>query len=200
MELIELYYKLLSYYGKQGWWPISHKFQPPEWEICIGAILTQNTNWNNVEKALKQLKLADCISLKKFVEIDKVQLQALIKSSGFFRQKAETLKNLTRFIANFNTFRNFTKHVEREELLKVKGIGNETADSILLYVCGKSHFVIDAYTKKLCAKLDIRIKDNPKYEDYKTFFEHNLPKDTNLYKEFHALIVRWGKAKFREMQ
>lgn len=197
IKLIEIYSKLLGYYGKQNWWPLSYNFKPKEWEICVGAILTQNTNWGNVEKALLSLKNANCLTVNEVLNVEQEKLEGFIRSSGFYRQKAERLKILGEFILGFGSFKRFVNNVKRVELLKVRGIGKETCDSILLYACNRPYFVIDAYTKRLCNKLGI-VKNN--YEDYRLFFESNLPKDIELYKEFHALIVRCGKDKFKEFQ
>ncbi len=194
-----IYTKLLEYYGKQNWWPISYNFQPKEWEICIGAILTQNTNWNNVEKALSTLNQHTCITPDDVIKIKEEKLYNLIRSSGFYKKKTDRLKNLSKFISTFKTFEDFKKKVKREDLLGINGIGPETADSILLYACDRPYFVIDTYTKRLCNQLNIKIKEKPKYEDYRELFEENLPKDVKLYKEFHALIVRCGKDKFKAL-
>jgi len=199
VNLIHNYSKLLNFYGKQNWWPINYHFKPREWEICIGAILTQNTNWKNVEKALAQLKNAKCISPQDTLYIRINCLQELIKSSGFYKQKSHRLKTLAACVISYGSFEKFKKGITREKLLALNGIGPETADSILVYVCNKPYFVIDAYTKRMCEKLNIKIKKNQKYEDYRNLFEKNIPRDTNLYKEFHALIVQWGKDKFKEL-
>ncbi len=196
--LIEIYKKLMAYYGKQAWWPVSYNFNPEELEICIGAILTQNTNWKNVEKALSILNQHRCTTANDIIKIKEDRLHQMIKSSGFYKQKTERLKILCKFIQTFGDFKRFSKDVKREDLLNLKGIGPETADSILLYACNKPYFVVDAYTKRMCEKL--KIKTNEKdYESYRLFFESNLPRDVMLYKEFHALIVRWGKDKFKEI-
>ncbi len=196
VNLLEIYNQLLNYYGRQNWWPIKYNFKPKEWEICVGAILTQNTNWNNVEKALKSLKENNCITIKGLLTIKKEKLEKIIRSSGFYKQKAERLKLLAKLISEYGSFKKFINTVKREDLLKVKGIGKETADSILLYVCNKKYFIIDTYTKKLCEKFNL-IKNN--YEDYRLFFENNLPKDIGIYKEFHALIVSSGKENFKNL-
>ena len=178
---------------------INGYFIPVEWEVCVGAVLTQNTNWSNVEKALASLKQAGCVSVPATATITTKQLQALIKSSGFFTQKAERLKTLASFITTFPSFAHFQKTVTREQLLSLKGVGPETADSILLYACNRPSFVIDAYTRRLCTALKIKLENKKTdfskvpYEIIREFFETNLPKDVGLYKEFHALIVAEGK-------
>jgi len=191
MNLSMLYEKLLKEFGRQNWWPMIRGFRPKEWEVCLGAVLTQNTNWKNVEKALENLKKKGVLSPQDIVETNTSTLQNLIRPSGFYRQKAERLKTLATFVLGFGDFERFKRGVKREELLKVKGIGFETADSILLYACGRPHFVIDAYTKRFTRNLGIKTKMD--YESLRKFFEENLPKDLGVYKEFHALIVEWGK-------
>lgn len=188
MRLMDIYDTLLKFHGHQKWWPCrtGNKF-----EICVGAILTQNTNWGNVEKAIGNLIKAQAISAEKIVGIDIRKLQSLIKPSGFFRQKALRLKEFSRFVLTFGSIDNFLRNVTREELLNVKGIGPETADSILLYACEKPYFVIDAYTRRMFSSLDL-IEDTD-YEYIRNFFERRVPRDAQLYKEFHALIVKHAK-------
>lgn len=193
MNLLEVYRKLLDGFGPQGWWPVQFCFSPGEWEICIGAILTQNTNWNNVERALENLKKNNIVTLEDFIKINIKKLENLIKPSGFYKQKAKRLREFAKFVLGFGSVENFLKKVGREELLKVKGIGPETCDSILLYAGNRPYFVIDSYTKRLVKKLGIETKMD--YESLRKLFENRLPKDVNLYKEFHALIVEWGKGK-----
>jgi endonuclease-3 related protein len=192
-RLMKAYEKLLKIYGHQNWWPRKHNFRPPEWEICVGAILTQNTNWKNVERALENLAKANVVSPEDVKNIEIEKLEELIRPSGFYKQKALRLKTFADFVLSFGSFENFKKKVERNELLKVKGIGFETCDSILLYACGRPFFVIDAYTKRFVRSLGIKTKMD--YESLRRYFERRLPKDLSLYKEFHALIVEWGKRK-----
>lgn len=186
---MKIYKELLKKHGKQNWWPTltSNKF-----EICIGAILTQNTNWKNAEKALVNLIDANAINPEKIATMPIKMLERLIRPSGFFRQKAKRLKEFSRFVLSYGSFDKFLSDVTREELLSVKGIGNETADSILLYACEKPFFVVDSYTRRLLLKHRL-IKGNEKYDDIRNFFESRLPKDVELYKQFHALIVVDGK-------
>ncbi|NIO20469.1 MAG: endonuclease [Candidatus Aenigmarchaeota archaeon] len=194
MDLLKVYEKLLKEYGKQNWWPMIRGFRPKEWEVCVGAILTQNTNWRNVERALENLLKNRILSPEDTLSTETKKLEEIIRPSGFYKQKAERLKKFARFVLDFGSFENFRKNVEREELLEVKGIGFETCDSILLYACERPYFVIDAYTKRFVRNLGIRTKGN--YESLRNYFEKNLPRDVGIYKEFHALIVEWGKQKF----
>lgn len=191
--LFKIYQKLLAYHGPQNWWPASGFTQPREWEICIGAILTQNTSWGNVEKALENLKAAKCRTPRNIAGMDLRKLQQMIKPSGFYRQKAQRLKLFSGFVIdNFRTTGHFLKTVTRDVLLRLNGIGKETADSVLLYACGRPYFVVDAYTKRIFSRIGI-VDASWNYEQIRALFESNLPKDIEIYKEFHALIVRHAK-------
>lgn len=192
MNILHIYHKLLRYFGRQNWWSVSHSFTPPELEICIGAILTQNTNWKNVEKALVNMEKSNCTSLNSILEIDENDLKKLIKPVGFFNQKAERVKLFVKYASNFGSFEDFLKKTKRSELLVIKGIGYETADSILLYAANRPYFVVDAYTKRIFSRTGL-IKKSWNYETVRSFFESYLPKDIDIYKEFHALIVELGK-------
>lgn len=191
-KLIGIYYKLLSHYGKQDWWPASGRFKPSEWEICMGAVLTQNTNWRNVERALENMEKGKVTAPADIKNISSKKLEALIRPSGFFSQKASNLKELAKFVLAYENFEKFSEQATREELLKIKGIGHETADSILLYACGRPFFVIDAYTRRVFHRLGL-IGEGWGYEKLREFFENSLPKKPALYNEFHALIVRHAK-------
>lgn len=176
------------------WWPVSGKFKPREFEIVIGAFLTQNTNWRNVEKALANLIAARKLTAISIAETPLPELRQLVKPSGFYRQKAKRLRDLCRFIDNFGG--DFYRAVTREQLLALTGIGKETADSILLYACNKPYFVVDAYTRRLLLREKL-FEGGKKYDQIKEIFERSLPKNVNLYKEFHALIVENEKNKVR---
>ena len=183
MRLLTLYDELLESYGHQHWWPADTPY-----EVVVGALLTQNTNWKNVEKAISNLKEAGALSPQKISAMDRRTLERLIRPSGFYRQKAERLKPLT---ARYMEIVSGRRALSREEFLLVKGVGPETADSIMLYAFSKPHFVIDAYTRRFCAHHNLgHFRD---YSGYKTLFESNLPRSVPLYKEYHALIVEWGK-------
>ena len=174
----QVYNLLLKHYGKQGWWPINGKYtgNPPKneneiFEICLGAILTQNTSWKNVEKALKKFKE---ISREYINSLNDNQLKEIIKPAGYYNQK-------TKKIRAFLKLTEFT----RENLLNTWGIGPETADSILLYAYNQPYFVIDAYTKRVFERLGFKEQT---YEDLQSLF-----KNKNNYKEYHALIVEHCK-------
>ncbi len=206
----KLYEKLLKLYGPQGWWPLlgckginptktgavkgyhPNDYSYPKnniqrFEICIGAILTQNTSWLQVEKALLNLEKLRVLTPLAVKKLNLEKLKQAIKPAGYFNQKAKKLKIFAEFYINLKE-----KTPTRDELLNIWGIGHETADSILLYAFKVPTFVVDAYTKRVFAKLGF-IKKNEQYEKVKKLFEYNLPKDFKLYQEYHALIVEHAK-------
>lgn len=190
--IYRIYKRLFSYYGTQNWWPGEDPF-----EIAIGAILTQNTNWSNVEKAIKNLKDAKLLNLKKLHEIPKAVLAELIRPAGYYNVKTERLKSFVRFlITNFSGDMERMKMEDslslRKKLLSVHGIGPETADSILLYALNKPVFVIDAYTKRVLSRHGI-MSYKATYDEYQRLFHRELDEDVSLFNEYHALIVRVGK-------
>ena len=202
-----LYKVLLGEFGNQNWWPMEKNYHEkngsdPRFEIIVGAILTQNTAWSNVEKALTNLKSKNMLDVKKIADIDIKSLQSMIKPSGFFNQKAERLKNLALYLHNnyhdnLDIFFGRDLYDIREELLSLNGIGPETADSILLYAGGLPIFVVDAYTKRICKRLPLDI--NISYDEIQRYFERELCKKyskkelTQVYNELHALIVILAK-------
>ncbi len=180
-----LYKELLEEYGRQGWWPAE-----TDYEVVVGAVLTQNTSWKNVERAIANLKDANRLSPDAILKARNTELEALIRPSGFYRQKAERLKLATGKWLEIRDSRRGSMEL-RKEWLSVKGIGMETADSILLYAMGRPIFVVDAYTRRFCGSCFAR--EFKGYEGYRAFFESNLPRDLDIFKEYHALIVEWGK-------
>ncbi|RLJ08389.1 MAG: hypothetical protein DRP12_00640 [Candidatus Aenigmatarchaeota archaeon] len=188
MNLVRLYKRLLSAFGPQGWWPCSGRFRPREWEICLGAVLTQATTWRQAERALERLWKAGITTPRKLLECQ--GLEELIRPAGYFRQKARRLKDLAKLVLSFPSFSSFLSGVTRDQLLQIKGIGPETADAILLYACRRPVFVIDAYTFRLASRLGIPART---YHQLQSYFESRLPKDIRVYQEFHALIVQLGK-------
>lgn len=202
-----LYKILLENFGNQNWWPIDKNYHEkhgsdPRFEIMVGAILTQNTAWSNVEKALISLKSKNTLDIKKISEIDIKSLQNMVRPSGFFNQKAKRLKNLASHLHdhyhdNLSYF--FDRAIDdiREGLLSLNGIGPETADSILLYAGNLPIFVVDAYTKRICKRLPL--ETNVSYDEIRQYFERELGKKyskeklTQIYNELHALIVVLGK-------
>ena len=191
-ELLKMYKLMRAHFGCRNWWPGETSF-----EVCIGAILTQNTAWSNVKKAVENLKNEKLLSSRKILNSSNKQLSFLIKPSGYFNQKARTLKTFCRFlIYNYNGSCSRMSKVDttelRNKLLSVKGIGPETADSILLYACNKPVFVIDVYTKRIFSRHGF-FKENIRYDRAQFFFETNLKRDIGLYNDYHAQIVETGK-------
>lgn len=189
----DIYKQLKSQHShiNHNWWPVSGKFSPAELEICVGAILTQNTSWHNVEKALSNIIGAKKLTAEELASCRIKSLEKLVRPAGFYRQKSRSIKALCLFMEGFDG--DFYKDVTREQLLGLKGIGRETADSILLYACGKPHFVIDAYTRGLLLRKNM-ISGKERYEELRDMFEKRLAKNAELYKEFHALIVENEKS------
>ena len=180
----KVYTKLLDELGHKNWWPADTPF-----EVIVGAVLTQQTKWENVEKAIRNLKDKGLIEAAPLSRVDIQELEGLIRCTGFFRQKAKRLKKVSLFFhENPEIFEKPTGEL-REVLLSLDGVGEETADSIVLYAADKPKFVIDAYTKRMCKCMGI----NGNYGELQTIFERSLPIDVPLYKEFHALIVEYGK-------
>lgn len=190
-RLMEVFDLLLKHYGALHWWPADTPF-----EVCVGAILTQNTNWLNVEKAIVNLKREGVISLEALLEIDQERLAELIRPSGFYNIKSARLKNFVGWLGE--RYGSLEEMFEgdwgllREELLAVRGIGRETCDSILLYAGGKPSFVVDAYTKRLFSRLGL-VRETDSYEEVRSLFMDLLPADSELFNEYHALIVEQCK-------
>ncbi len=183
---------MLRQEGNQHWWPGKTPF-----EVIVGAILTQNTSWLNVEKAISNLKKANVLSPEKLYRSSRRKLKEWVRPSGFFNIKAERLRNFLRYFKkryNFSIGRMKKKNTEalRNELLSVNGIGKETADSILLYALKKTVFVIDAYTRRIFSRHGL-IKHDIPYDDLKKIFENNLSPSEKLFNDYHAQIVRVGK-------
>jgi endonuclease-3 related protein len=190
--LISVYNKLFETFGPQHWWPGDSPL-----EISLGAILTQNTNWTNVEKAIINLKKEDVLAVDAILNLTDHELECLIRPAGFYRQKAKRLKAFLTFLqknymGNFSNTAPVPTHTLREQLLKINGIGPETADSIILYAMERPVFVIDAYTKRFLSRHNI-IDEKTSYDQIQTLFHKNLPFDSPLFNEFHALIVKLGK-------
>lgn len=188
----DFYRKLFEHFGPQGWWPGDTKI-----EIVIGAILTQNTAWSNVVKALKNLEAAGSISLEFIRKSDKETLASIIKPTGYFNQKADRLKGFVDFLddnyqGDLDGLLSLDLPELRNVLLSVKGIGPETADDIILYAAEKPVFVIDAYTKRIFSRHMICNTDI-KYNDLQDIIEEQVPKNTAVYKEYHGLLVVLAK-------
>ena len=199
-KLVHIYRTMLAEYGCQGWWPvISNKTllceyhagaprnKEEQFEICLGAILTQNTAWSNVQKALINLKRIGALSPEKILSLKKEKLLSAIRPCGYFNQKAKKLLEFSRFYISLSG-----RTPSRQELLSVWGIGKETADSMLLYAYAVPLFVVDAYTRRIFSRIGL-VKEKEEYKNIRKFFEKNLRKDAKLCQEFHALIVEHAK-------
>ena len=190
--LNEMFDLLLGHFGPQNWWP-----GDTELEVMVGAILTQNTNWKNVSKAIENLKQRNLLSLEGLIALPTAELAREIRPAGYYNIKAKRLKNLLdflshRFQADLDLFMVGDTAELREGLLSVKGIGPETADSILLYAARRPLFVIDAYTRRILFRHGL-VREEAGYGELQDLFMHHLPEDERLFNEFHALMVRVGK-------
>jgi endonuclease-3 related protein len=216
--ILKIYNFLLSLYGPQGWWPLIELhdnggenptktgsvqgYHPGDYtyphtrvqqfEIICGAMLTQNTSWQQVEKALINLKQVDSLSPEAIFALDPETLREAIKPAGYYNQKAARLKILAEWFLELSG-----RVPEREELLSLKGVGPETADSILLYAFKQPSFVVDAYTRRIVSNLDLS-EEKAKYSEIKALFEDNLPKDLVIYQEYHALLVEHAKRYYQK--
>jgi len=207
-QLKQIHDLLLNEFGPQGWWPVTkanetipkyhqsdNLTEKQKLEICFGAILTQNTNWKNVEKTIINLNKNNLIGIKKIMRIDEKKLAEIIKSSGYHNQKAKKLKNFCSFLL-MNCrgkidmlFKSDTPEL-RNQLLSVNGIGPETADSIILYAAKKPIFVVDAYTKRVFSRIGHKEET---YDELQKLFMETLHNSERLFNEYHALIVELGK-------
>ncbi len=211
INLNKIYEELLNMYGEQGWWPIVGsdgtnptktgsiqgyhvkdytypKNNDQRFEIILGAILTQNTTWVNVEKALIGLHRIRAINIKGLKNLSDGKLKNLIKPAGYFNQKCKYIRNMISFLDKLGN-----DVPTREQLLDIEGIGPETADTILLFAYHIPEFIADSYTKKLFVKLNEEFDWKIEYSDLKEYVESNFEKDVIKYQEFHALIVEHGK-------
>jgi endonuclease-3 related protein len=194
-DFTDIYRTLREAFGHQEWWPARTPF-----EVMVGAILTQNTNWNNVETAIENLREAGLLQPGALCNTQLEELQMLIRPAGYYRQKAARLLRLARWVkercgpADCRLKALQTRPLDelRVELLQINGIGPETADSILLYALEKPVFVIDAYTVRIFGRHEL-IEPGVPYAELQEEFQHRLPEDVELYKDFHAQLVEVGK-------
>lgn len=190
--LEEIYQRLYSFFGPQNWWPAESPF-----EVCVGAILTQNASWKNVERAIHNLKEKGLLDPKVLHQISREELAQLIRSCGFYNLKARRLKEFVRFLieryqGDLEKLLSQPLEKARQELLSVKGLGKETVDSILLYAGNHPIFVVDSYTYRILSRHHL-IPEEITYEEMQSLFMENLPQDPKLYNEYHALLVACGK-------
>ena len=191
-KLVDIFKRLYSVLGEQHWWPADSVF-----EVMVGAILTQNTNWSNVEKAILALKKKNFLTAHKLYKLPQKQLAGLIKSAGYYNVKAARIKSFLKFFfdrygAKIKLMGAQDIKTLRTQLLAVKGIGPETADSILLYALNKPVFVVDTYTKRILSRHGL-IKAAADYSQLQDIFMRNLDPDVQLFGEYHALLVKIGK-------
>jgi len=182
----------MARYGPQNWWPAQEPF-----EVIVGAILTQSAAWGNVEKAIANLKSAKALSPGVLRRLPLSELARLIRPCGYYNAKALKLKSFAYWLGNhytddLNQLLATDTHDLRQQLLSIHGIGQETADSIILYAANKPIFVIDAYTRRIINRIGLA-PDNNSYTAYQAFFMDNLPTDTQLFNEYHALLVCLAK-------
>ena len=187
-----VYQRLLKTYGDQSWWPADSSF-----EVMVGAVLTQNTAWVNVEQAITNLRRSDSLTLESILALSDEALAQLIRPSGYFNIKAKRLKSVCLWIAvngGESKLASVDTGTLRSSLLQVNGVGPETADDILLYAFARPVFVIDTYTRRLFSKLCL-IQGSEPYEDLRRLFEAELDADVGLFNQYHALIIRHAREK-----
>jgi len=190
--LLNIYRQLMACYGPQNWWPAQEPF-----EVIVGAILTQAAAWGNVEKAIANLKQAEALSPEALRQTSLAELAMLVYPCGYYNAKAQKLKSLAHWLGNHyaddlnKLFATDTHHL-RQQLLSIHGIGQETADSIILYAANKPVFVVDAYTRRIISRVGLAPENNS-YSAYQALFMDNLPADTQLFNEYHALLVCLAK-------
>jgi endonuclease III related protein len=190
-DLLKIYEAMLEAFGPRDWWPGRTKF-----EVCVGAILTQNTAWRNVKKAIANLREAGALNPKAMHQLSNEELARLIVPSGYYNVKSKRLKNFIGML--FDDFGGSLPRLFRlptfelrEKLLSVNGIGRETADSMALYAAEKPIFVVDAYTRRIGSRHGLFPADAD-YETMRTYFTERLPEDVGLFNEYHALLVGVG--------
>ena len=191
VTLDEIYQRLYDVYGPQNWWPAESSF-----EVIVGAILVQNTAWNNAQLAIQNLRDADLLTSDRLYDLPLEELEPLIRSAGYYRMKARRLRNVLdhlhkHYQGSVDRFFDLDTETLRRELLSINGIGPETADSILLYGALRPVFVVDAYTNRVLKRHRL-IDYDAGYDELQSHFHSHLEKSVPLYNEFHALIVRIG--------
>ncbi len=192
-----LYQRLVDFYGPRGWWPVTPpgEYEPEytggpqseaqRFEVWAGAILTQNTAWKNASAAIRNLNRAGLLSPGKISRMEQEEIARLIRSAGYYNQKAARLKIIASFFLS-------GKPVTRQSLLRLKGVGRETADCILLYACNQLHFVVDAYTRRILSRLGL-IEGGEGYREIKDHIQGSIHAGVKVYQEYHALLVEHGK-------
>ncbi len=190
MDPLTIYQRLSEHFGPRNWWPADTAF-----EVMVGAILTQNTAWINVVKAMDSLKAADCLSAESIDTLPQDTLARLIRPSGYYNMKAKRLKAYCSWYlqqGGFDSINAMPTDAMRETILSVYGVGPETADDIVLYAFNRPVFVIDSYTRRIFSRLGL-VDGSKTYEELRQYFESRLPAEPALLNEYHALIVIHGK-------
>ena len=192
-KLLEMFDLMLDHFGPQNWWPAESAL-----EVMVGAVLTQNTNWKNVEKAIENLKHEGLLSIAELNATSSDTLAQLIRPAGYYNMKTKRLKNLMHFFAeryqeDLSMFMKDDTQTLRQGLLSVNGVGPETADSILLYAASRPVFVVDAYTYRILYRHGMISEDEATYDVLQHLFMDHLTEDASFFNEFHALIVQTGK-------
>jgi len=185
-----IYTLLFDFHGPQGWWPVGGSYFPKQedpFEVTVGAILTQNTSWKNASMAIEALRHCGMLSVHSMLNASLEQLAGTVKSSGYYNQKADRLKRVCLFLQQAGS-----SVPTREELLSIRGIGPETADSILLYAYRIPVFVIDTYTRRIFSRIGVA-HEHISYDELQGLFMQNLRLDQKLFNEYHALIVKHAK-------
>ena len=190
--LLKIYDLLQERYGRLNWWPGDSEF-----EVCAGSILTQNTSWTNVEKAIANLKKAGLLDARKILQQSDAELAGLIRPAGYHNLKAKRLKAVSAWVlancnGDFNRLTDTPTGELRRDLLKIHGVGPETADCILLYALHRPVFVIDSYTRRVFSRLGLVSGDHG-YQEMQVFFEDNLPRSVELFNDYHAQVVHLAK-------
>ena len=192
MDAGTLYSELLAAYGRQDWWPAETPL-----EVVVGAVLTQNTNWNNVAIAIANLKGQELLELNGLLVAPEEDVKAAIRPSGFYNIKYDRLRNVLAFLDEGGGLEAVAARSEnglRDDFLAVRGVGEETADSILLYALEKPSFVVDSYTRRLLSRLGHTWATRSPYTDVQAWFTQQMPREVDVYKQYHALIVQHAKA------
>ena len=192
----EIYAALHTHFGDLEWWPAQGPFQ-----VIVGAVLTQRTAWRNVEMAMERLAEAGIDGVDPLMALPIEELEAMIRSSGTYRQKARSLRNVFTMVqgtsdGSLEAFLARPRHQMREDLLSVKGIGPETADSIILYAAKQPVFVVDAYTRRILGRLGI--ETGPSYDDVAAWFTRGIDEDVGIYNNYHAAMVELAKGYCRK--
>jgi len=194
-NLVDIFQRLFDHYGPQSWWPAEHEF-----EVMVGAVLTQNTNWKNVELALENLRKHNVLDFHEILKLEIGDLETLIRPAGFYRKKANTIRSICSCLVDHQGIEGLSRQSHeycRKAILDITGIGDETADAILLYALDKPAFVIDKYTNRIVSRLN-STDSSLGAQDLQQAFMQQLPPQLACYQEYHALLVEHAKVHCRK--